>query len=95
MTKFSEETLIDRKHLLDFGMVDCFDDIFVMKKGISIPSEAEDDIEGELAIGVCNMYNVFEIALSLPDGAILFFNCNSMEKLLDIENSISRYVPNF
>lgn len=90
-------TKITEQSLLDWGMVHNTppDQMVVpMKKVISIHID-EEEYDGELAIVISCWNNANELCLSLPDGALIYLKCTTIEELDNFVNCILSYEPNF
>ncbi|MGK0174056.1 MAG: hypothetical protein ACI9AT_000419 [Ulvibacter sp.] len=82
------KTLITSDSLKDFGMkLTTEDPIFPMRKTISIG----DKEDGEIMIAITKMRNKPELCLSLPDGAIIYLNIQTIEELEAFEKCIESW----
>lgn len=87
-----EGTEITNEALIAAGWKETGDGVSPLRKVLSDLEENDPD-DGEIALNVHWMYNVPMIALSLPDGALLNINVESMEQLEAFEKMIHSYDP--
>ena len=89
--------MITKAQLIKFGMKEnkgVEKLVFPMEKIISLPNP-EDPDEGTLSIYVTNMHNKSELALSLPDGGLIYLYCKTIDELKAFERCIGSYEPNY
>lgn len=81
------KTSITKEQLIEFGMIPSIDRVIPYEKVIG---EGED---GKLAICVTLERNIQEIALFMPDGAVLYLCPVSIEHLKMFESCIGSWSP--
>ena len=78
---------ITKEQLIEYGFENSLDPIIPLRK---IIGEGE---EGELMLVVTHERNITELALSMPDGAILYLRPASIEHLKMFESCIESWSP--
>lgn len=88
-TKISNDSLIE----YGFKNISSVNPIDPYEKVLSVPSEDDDEDEGQIALVLTMERNVPEFGIRTPDGILYLYA--DLDQLRVIENAITGYSPNF